>query len=417
MSTPRTVDVAIVGAGAAGLAAAIFLRREQPDVSVLVLEGARRPGAKILVSGGGRCNVTNREVGPADFWAPGSGFVRRVLRALPVAATVAFFEELGVRLHEEELGKLFPDSNRARTVLEALLREVAGLGAELRCGVRVRQVTRAGEGFELQTSSGTVGARSVLLACGGRSLPRSGSDGLGYALARSLGHGLVEPAPALAPLTLAGELHAGLSGVTVPAELTVSVAGERPRRLRGSLLFTHFGVSGPAALDASRFWHRARLEGREVGLQASFAPGLDLAAFEARLLALGRERPRLGCLAALAAELPASLAGALLREQGLDPARPLSQLPREDRRRLARAVVERPLPVTGSRGWNFAEVTSGGVPLAEVEAATLESRLCPGLHFAGEILDVDGRLGGFNFQWAWASARVAARGLAAGLRG
>lgn len=411
------MDVAIVGAGAAGLATAIFLLREQPGLGVVLLEGARRPGAKILVSGGGRCNVSNREVGPADFWAPASGFVRRVLKALPVDATRVFFAQLGVGLHEEERGKLFPDSGQARSVLEALLREAARLGAALRCGARVERLARHDAGFSLGTSSGDLTARRVLLACGGRSLPKSGSDGHGFTLARGLGHGLVEPTPALAPLTLAGDFHAALAGVSLPVELTVLVAGERPRRLGGSLLFTHFGVSGPAALDASRFWHRARLLGREVQVRVSFLPDRDQPAFEDQLLGLALERPKLGCLGALALHLPGSLAEALLRELRLDPARPLSQLPREERRRLARAVLEWPLPVTGSRGWNFAEATAGGVPLAEVEAATLESRLCPGLYFAGEILDVDGRLGGFNFQWAWASARVAARGLAAGLRG
>ena len=277
-------------------------------------------------------------------------------------------------------------------------------------------MTRADDGFELDTAAGAVRARRVLLASGGRSLPKSGSDGHGYALARGLGHGLVEPTPALAPLVLAGDFHVGLSGVSVPVELAVRVAGERSQRVRGALLFTHFGVSGPAALDASRFWHRATLQAREVSTNVSFRPGLDHAALDARLLAVGRERPRLGCLGALSQDLPESLAAALVRALGLEPARPLGQLARDDRRRLVQGLLEWPLPVTGSRGWSFAEVTSGGVPLSEVEAGTLESRLCPGLHFAGEILDVDGRLGGFNFQWAWASARVAARGLARALR-
>ncbi len=416
MSPERPVDVAIVGAGAAGLATAIFLLREAPGLSVLLLETAPRPGAKILVSGGGRCNVTNRVVGPADFWAQGAGFVRRVLRALPVEQTRAFFAELGVALHEEQDGKLFPDTNRARTVLEALLREAHRLGAELRCGARVARLARVAGGFELDTAVGAVRARRVLLASGGRSLPKSGSDGHGYALARRLGHGLVEPTPALAPLVLSGDFHVGLSGVALPAEISIDVAGERPQRVRGALLFTHFGVSGPAALDASRFWHRATLQAREVSMRVSFRPGLDHPALEAGLLAVGRERPRLGCLGALSQGLPESLAGALVRALGLDPARPLAQLTRDERRRLVQALLEWPLPVTGSRGWSFAEVTSGGVPLSEVQAGTLESRLCQGLHFAGEILDVDGRLGGFNFQWAWASARVAARGLARALR-
>lgn len=410
MSPPRA-DVVIVGAGAAGLAAAIFLARRAPGLRVVLLEAARRPGAKILVSGGGRCNVSNRTVGAADFWDASSGFVRRVLRALPVPETEAFFRGLGVALHEEEHGKLFPDSNRARTVLEALLGEAARLGVELRSAARVSAVLRLPGGFEVVSEAGTWSAPRVVLTTGGRSLPKSGSDGSGYELARSLGHTLVPPVPALAPLVVAGELCPLLAGVTLPAEITVAVAGERPRRLAGSLLFTHFGLSGPAALDASRFWHRARADGRFVRVSVSFAPALDFAACEAELLRLARERPRLALDNALAARVPRALGLALLRAVGLDPATPLGRLARDDRRALVRALTEWPLDVVSSRGWNFAEATSGGVPLGEVDAATLESRRCPHLHFAGEILDVDGRLGGFNFQWAWASAFVVARAL------
>jgi hypothetical protein len=404
-------DVAIVGAGAAGLAAAIFLARRAPRLRVLLLEGARRPGAKILVSGGGRCNVTNREVGAADFWDPSSGFVRRVLRALPVPETEAFFRGLGVALHEEEHGKLFPDSNRARTVLEALLGEVARLGVELRSEARVSDLRRLAYGFEVISAAGAWSARRVALTTGGRSLPKSGSDGTGYELARRLGHGLVPPVPALAPLVVAGDLCPRLAGVTLPARITVSAAGERPRHLAGSLLFTHFGVSGPAALDASRFWHRARVDGRDVRVSVSFAPAQDFAACDAELMRLARERPRLALDGALAARVPRALGLALVAALGLDPCVSLGRLAREQRRRVVRALTEWPLDVVDSRGWSFAEATSGGIPLDEVDAATLESRRCPGLHFAGEILDVDGRLGGFNFQWAWASAFVLARGL------
>lgn len=415
MTAATRADAVVIGAGAAGLATAIFLARRAPRARVALLEGAPRPGAKILVSGGGRCNVTHRAVGPADFWRPSSGFVRRVLRALPVGDTIAFFAELGVPLHEEEGGKLFPDSNRARSVLDALLGECARLGVELRCGARAQALARAGDGFDVATSAGAWRAPRVVLCTGGRSLPKSGSDGAGYALARGLGHGLVETTPALAPLIVAGALFPRLSGVTLPAEIALHVAGERVRRIGGSLLFTHFGLSGPAALDASRHFLRARLEAREVRATLALLPGRDAGDLDAELVELARARPRLSLDGALALRLPQAVARALLDEGGFDPALPLGRLTRDERRRLARALLEWPLDLRDSRGWNHAEATAGGVPLDEVEAGTLESRLCPGLHFAGEVLDVDGRLGGFNFQWAWASGCVAGRAVAAGL--
>jgi predicted Rossmann fold flavoprotein len=407
-------DVAVVGGGAAGLATAIFTKRRHPDRAVVVLDGARRLGAKILVSGGGRCNVTNSVVGAADFWQARSPFVRRVLRSFGVEQTVAFFREIGVSLHEEAGGKLFPDSHKARTVLAALLAEAERRGVEVCCGHRVAAVARGSGGFSLETSAGVLDASRVVLATGGRSLPKTGSDGGGYAVAQGLGHSLVSTTPALAPLLLEGGFHVPLSGVSHDVEITVRVEGSKPVRIAGALLWTHFGASGPAAMNASRFVERARLEALAFQVTLSLLPGDDFEKTDAWLLALAADKPNLGLLKALAARLPASVASAILAELSLGAAAPLGRLRREDRRRLVKALLEAPLRVVASRGYNFAEATSGGVPLAEVDAATMESRRCAGLHLVGEILDVDGRIGGFNFQWAWSSAWVAARGLWAG---
>jgi predicted Rossmann fold flavoprotein len=408
----QLVDVAVVGAGAAGLATAIFALRQAPHLKLVLLESARRPGAKILVSGGGRCNVTNSDVQPADFWQPSSATVRRVLRAFTVTETRRFFAELGVALHEEPGGKLFPDSNKSRTVLEALLGEIQRLGADLRCGQRVSAIARRGEGFEVLTNDGPLPARRVVLAAGGRSLPKSGSDGHGYELARSLGLGFVATTPALAPLVLEGTFHVALSGVTLPAEIALAVVGEKPLRVAGSLLFTHFGLSGPAALDVSRAWHRARLLGRVPTVSVSFRPGRDFESIERELLERSRAYPRQSLGGVLGDDLPQSLAEALLAALRLDPQQALGRLEREDRRRLAHALVAWPVVIRDSRGYDYAEVTAGGVPLDDVSAGALEARVCPRLHLAGEILDVDGRLGGFNFQWAWSSGFVVGRALA-----
>ena len=410
---PVSTDVAIVGAGAAGLATAIFARRADPERRVIVLDGARRPGAKILVSGGGRCNVTNDTVAATDFWGGKPAIVRRVLKALPVPQTIAFFSELGVRLHEEADGKLFPDSNRARDVLDALLGGAAAAGALLATDARVEEIVRQG-GFIVRTSRGQLRTTSVVLATGGRSLPKTGSDGGGYLIAKALGHTLVPQTPALAPLLLDNgtrySIHERLSGVAVDGEIAVWIDGAIATRLRGALLWTHFGVSGPVALNASRHWARANLEQRPVRVTLNFYPGHAFEDVDVHWVNAAR-RSGATLRRTLAAQVPDAVATALLAALGLSPDGPLSELTREDRRRLVHAVTEWSLPVTATRGYNYAEVTAGGVPLHEVDPSTMQSRVCPGLYFTGEILDVDGRIGGFNFQWAWCTAAIAGRAL------
>jgi predicted Rossmann fold flavoprotein len=383
----------------------------------VVLDGARRPGAKILVSGGGRCNVTNATVLETDFWGGPRPIIRRILRALPVDATVRFFREIGIPLHEEENGKLFPDSHRARDVLNALLAELEATGSTLRGDSRVIEVVRRDDGFDVITTAGAVHAQAVVLATGGRSLPKTGSDGAGYELAARLGHTIVPTTVALAPLVLetpsgSAPMHSGLSGVTHPVELTAWVNDAVAIRLTGSMLWTHFGISGPVALNASRHWERAHVDGKRAHITASFYPGRRFDWMDAHLVQLGATRPKLTVLGALLPDLPASVAQALVRQVDLAPDALVSQIGRDARRRLSRALVEWPLPIVGARGFTHAEATAGGVSLSEIDPATMESRKCPGLYLVGEMLDVDGRLGGFNFQWAWCSARVAARGLA-----
>jgi predicted Rossmann fold flavoprotein len=413
-------DVLIVGAGAAGLATAIFTRSRNPWLRVRLLDGAKQPGAKILVSGGGRCNVTNRVVTERDFWGGPPTIIRRVLRALPVDATVRFFESAGVTLHEERDGKLFPDSNRARDVLDALLNQAACHGVEQLWSHRVTAIALRDGRFVVSMPAGDLTAARVVLASGGQSLPKSGSDGTGYRLAQALGHRIVPTTPALTPLLLAPDLstsngttmHAELSGVSLDATLTVWIDGRAEVRLRESLLWTHFGISGPVALNVSRHWLRAVLEGRTVAVTANVAGDLDFEAVERFWLDRARDRPASSIATTLTSLVPASVAVALLERLSVDPAITLAALRRDDRRRLTAALTEWPLAVTGSRGYNYAEATAGGVDLREIDPATMESRHCPGLHLVGEILDVDGRIGGFNFQWAWSSASVAASALA-----
>jgi predicted Rossmann fold flavoprotein len=409
-------DVAIVGAGAAGLAAAIFVGRANPARSVVLLDGARKPGAKILVSGGARCNVTNRSVTERDFWGGSRPLIRRVLRAFTTDDAVRFFHRLGVPLHEEAGGKLFPDSNRSRDVLDALLRGVDAAGVRLLADHRVLDVLAVDGGFCAVTTQGAIGCRRVVLATGGESLPKSGSDGAGFQFARRFGHSIVPTTPALVPLVLdqapATPMHCALSGVSHNVELSLWADGRITTRQRGSLLWTHFGISGPVTLNVSRHWLRMEREGRRPMLTASFCPGDSFERLETRWMAAVSTRPKSSVLAALAAQVPESVASALLERLQIDPTRELSHLARTERRSLVHALLEWTLPISGCRGYNYAEATAGGVTLDEVNPATMESRICPGLHLIGEMLDVDGRIGGFNFQWAWSTAFVAAHALA-----
>ena len=311
---PTSSDVAVVGAGAAGLAAAIFIRRLNPSRSVVLLDGAQRPGAKILVSGGSRCNVTNVAVSERDFWGGRPAIIRGVLRAFPVEETVAFFREIGVALHEEANGKLFPDSNRARDVLDALLRESDRTGVALTPGHRVVGVNRSNGHFTVVTPAGELEAQSVVLATGGKSLPKSGSDGAGYEMATRLGHTIVPTTPALAPLVLSEpSIHAQLSGVSQDVELAVWADGAILVRLAGALLWTHFGVSGPVAMNASRHWLRARLEGHEAAISVNFCPGRQLEDVDADLQRAGTAGPKTMVRTAVAAMVPASVGDAMLR--------------------------------------------------------------------------------------------------------
>ncbi len=460
--------VAVVGAGAAGLTAA--LRAAEAGARVTLLNAHPRVGLKILMSGGTRCNVTHREVSERDFHGGSRPFVARVLRAFTVDQTLAWFAALGVELKLEATGKYFPVTDDAQTVLDALLGAVARAGITLRHGARVVRLERSerarealnGEAQARATAEGMpeapavpgadpsnapagyrlgiqrvaaaaafgagaverrgerrwplpavepdawLEAEAVVLAAGGLSFPRTGSDGTGYALATALGHTLEPPVPALTPLVAADPWCAAAQGVTLEAALTLRAGGGKPVTTRGSFLFTHVGYSGPAALDLSRHWLRAEGAG-ERRVEANFAPGETRRSLEAAWIAAGREASRKTVRRFLAERVPERIAEAICRDARVEPAERVSQVDRGRRNALIERLVARPLPVTGTLGYEKAEVTAGGVRLAEVDPSTLESRVAPGLFLCGEILDVEGRLGGFNFQWAWSSGTVAGR--------
>ena len=402
-------DIAIIGAGAAGLMAAIHAHRTRPDARIVLLDGARKIGAKILVAGGGRCNVTHHRVTPDDYATSSASRnqLKRVLASFSVRDTIAFFEDLGVKLKQEDTGKLFPITDKARTVLNALSGALPP--GCLHNPWRVTSITPTPDGFHITSDNAeTLQANRVILCAGGKALPSSGSDGSGLTLAQSLGHSLNPTWPALAPLTLPKDHWlTQLSGTALPAELQVSEAsGKIIWRFTGDTLLTHFGLSGPAPMNASR--HLAADPTRKLHLR--LLPNLtSFEVADAWLQAEATAHPTRQLATALQkAGLPARLAQALPEHAAQAPAdTALNQLPRDARRTLAHALSALPIPVTGNRGYKYAEATAGGVPLSEMDLKTMQSQKQPGLFLAGEILDVDGRIGGFNFQWAWCTGRLA----------
>jgi predicted Rossmann fold flavoprotein len=406
----QSADIAVVGGGAAGLASAIFAAEasagERPR-RIIVFDGARALGAKILVSGGGRCNVTHYEVRPQDFNGS-KNIVRNILAAFDEAATVRWFESLGVELKREPTGKLFPVSDSARTVLNALLRRCEELNVEIQTDSRVTQLLNDNGSFTITSERGTLRCARVIMSTGGRSLPRSGSDGAGWEIVRGLGHTVTETYPALVPLVLAPQMfHHELAGIAQEVALSTFAGGKRVDHRTGSLLWTHFGVSGPVVMDASRHWVIAQERGQQPVMRCNLLPGESFERAEQWLASAAAARPRSSIVNLIAARMPERVAAALLRHVNVDPTTPAGQLSRDARRTLVHALTDLMLPIAQPRGWNYAEVTAGGVPLAEIDYRTMQSRKVPGLYLAGEILDCDGRIGGFNFQWAWSTGHIA----------
>jgi predicted Rossmann fold flavoprotein len=399
------VDAVVVGAGAAGLLAAAFAAGD--GRRIILLERTRDGGRKILISGGGRCNILPSVVRAEWFVTDSSpNSLRNILRGWPLPAQRRFFEE---ELHlplvlEEESGKLFPASNRARDVRDRLIEHARGAGAEIRFSSSVTRLTPSGGVWEVGLETGEVlQTRTVVVATGGLSVPNTGSDGTGLQLMSALGHVIHPTYPALTPLTTNVARWTDLSGVSLDAELTAPP--ETPRySLPQGLLFTHRGFSGPAVLNISHVVSRPRAGPRPVILARWGA--LERGDWEREFNAGGR----LQVATVVRRALPERLALALLEEAGVPADRTLAQLRREERASLLTALTAMPLPVTGDEGYRKAEVTGGGVALSDIDPVTMESRRTPGLFLCGEVLDAFGPIGGYNFHWAWATGRAAGIG-------
>lgn len=411
MSHHETADIAVIGAGAAGLMAAYWAAKTNPRLRVIALDGATKLGAKILVAGGGRCNVTHDVVNENAYAGSSRPAIRKILKRFNVSATTDFFSAVGVELKREETGKLFPITDQARTVLDGLLRAVESVGVRIWHPRRVESITREDGLFVIRGTWGDLPARKVILATGGKSLPKSGSDGLGYSFAQALGHTLTQRiTPSLVPLLLPkGHVLTELSGISATVKIGLYDGyGKQVVAFEDSMLCTHFGVSGPAALDISRYVIDLRADDPAASVRVNWLPDVQPEQIDAALLEAGKVSP----LKWVAGRLSERLIRTLCAEAGIEANVPLNTLTRPQRQTLGRTLTAYPLPIVGDRGYTYAEVTAGGVPLTEVDLKTMESRMTPGLHLCGEICDVDGRIGGYNFQWAWASGYVAGIGAA-----
>ncbi|ASP30790.1 aminoacetone oxidase family FAD-binding enzyme [Qipengyuania flava] len=385
-------DAIVLGAGAAGLMCAA--RAGQRGRRVLVLERAEKPGKKILISGGGRCNFTNIGAGPANYLSANPHFAKSALARYTAQDFPELVESHGIAWHEKTLGQLFCDGS-AKQIVAMLLDECAKGDVEIRCGEKVGSVEQ-GDGFTVTTQSGTFRAPSLVIATGGPSIPKMGATGYAYELARQFGLKIVEPRPALVPLTLGGEevLFRDISGVSAPV---VTSAGKA--RFAEAALFTHRGLSGPAILQASSYWRPGE------PLFVDFLPE-ESGDF---LLQAKRETPRATLRGWLRERLPARLADILAERLGLEVE--FGNAPDKGLRAAGERLTRWTFQPNGTEGFAKAEVTVGGIATAELSSKTMAARRVPGLYAIGEAVDVTGWLGGYNFQWAWASGVAAGEAL------
>ncbi len=384
-------DVIVLGAGAAGMMCAIGAGRR--GRSVIVLDHAGAPGEKIRISGGGRCNFTNINTAPRNFLSANPHFAKSALARFTPRDFLAMVERHGIAWHEKTLGQLFCDDS-AKDIIRMLTDEMRAAGAQLRLRTEIGDIEQTSGGYRIATSEGIFQASSLVVATGGKSIPKMGATGLAYCIAEQFGLPLVETRPGLVPLTLDPQLLqrlAPLSGIAAPAEIRHGRTA-----FREALLFTHRGLSGPAILQISSYWR----EGEDITVVIE--PDIDMFAL---LKKAKQANGRQSAQTALAEILPKRLAQHFVESEGLSG----NMADQSDKRlqQLAAAIQSWPIRPSGSEGYRTAEVTLGGIDTACLDSRTMQVKTAPGLFFIGECVDVTGWLGGYNFQWAWASGHVA----------
>ena len=391
VSGARDSQVLVIGGGAAGLMCAATAGYRGKTVTVL--EGSNRCGKKILMSGGGRCNFTNTGTGPGNFLSRNPHFCKSALARYRPVDFIEMVERHGIAYHEKELGQLFCDES-SKQIVKLLLDECDWAGVHIATGIAISSIRFAGDRFEVETAQGIYRAEKLVVATGGLSIPSMGASGLGYTIARQFGHALIETRAGLVPFTLSGkplEQYAELAGVALP--IAVRVGGTE---FRNALLFTHRGLSGPAILQISSYWSLGE------AIEIDLLPGRDAGT---ELLALQQQGHKAELKTVLAEWLPKRLAQLLCTVFFSN--KPVNQYKHAELRDIAFALQHWRITPSGTEGYRTAEVTLGGVDTEGVSSSSFESKHQPGLYFIGEVLDVTGHLGGYNFQWAWASGHAA----------
>jgi predicted Rossmann fold flavoprotein len=400
-------DVIVVGAGAAGLLAGISAGKS--GAKTLVLEKNRKPGVKILMSGGTRCNITHNTDNRGIVKAFGNNgkFLHSPLAAFSVDETIRFFNQAGVATKIEATGKIFPVSNKALDVLDALLNQLKHENATLVLETPVLDIDATEDGFLLKTNLQTFHAKKIILTTGGLSFPGCGTTGDGYKFAMKFGHSIKETQPALAPLKTDARWVHELSGVTIPDVGVTACLNEKPMMQdRGSFLFTHFGLSGPVILNVSKALNSPS-NFKNSSLKLDFLPSVKETDLEAKLQSFASTDGKKLLSVALGELLPRRLLEGLFSQIGFSPERKCAGISKDERKAIVVSIKSKSVNITGTLGYAKAEVTTGGVSLDEVNSKTMESKLKKGLYLAGEILDLDGPIGGFNFQAAWSTGFLA----------
>lgn len=403
----ETWDVVVVGAGAAGLLAAI--RAAERGRRVLLLEKNRKPGVKILMSGGTRCNITHAtdNRGIVEAFGPPGRFLHSALAALSVQDTIDLFEAEGVPTKVEETGKVFPVSNKASDVLAALIRRLERSGATLALDEALLDLRHESDGLVLVTPRRTIRAGRVILTTGGQSYPGSGTTGDGYGFAARFGHAIITPRPALAPITVDVAWIADLRGITIPdVSLRVLDGTAVLATRRGSFLFAHFGLSGPVILDVSRHVS-GHPSPQSLVLEIDWLPRMQEPELDGLLRQESSVSGKKQLAGVLSKLLPRRLCEIVVGQAGMSAERKAAALSKPDRHQLLRLMKRMHIPVTGTLGFKKAEVTAGGVALEEVDSHTMASKRQAGLFIAGEVLDLDGPIGGYNFQAAFSTGWLA----------
>ncbi len=416
-------DLVILGGGASGLMAAVSAAQFIPGRKILVLEQGPRVGKKLLATGNGRCNLTNLSSEAFRYHGAPPAFISAVLSQLPVEETLALFSRLGLFCREEEQGRCYPHGNQASAVLDVLRRFLESREVEERCGVRVEGLQKKPAGYELTTGAGTVFAKKLILAAGGRAMPSSGSDGSGLALAASLGLKAAKPFPSLTPVRVDSPVLKAVKGMRCRCKASLLADKKLVKQETGEIQFTEQGLSGICVFNLSRlageFFSQGTVNGQKAGkivLSLDLVPELEFQKLLDFLGALAADQPRLPLEQLLGGVLNKRVGLALLKQMGfVSLSRPIGDLSPAALKNICHTVKDWRFTPTGTLGWQQAQATAGGLLASQFEPSTLEAKRLPGLYACGELLDVDGDCGGYNLQWAWSSGFTAGKSAARAL--